>query len=292
MICPNCGIEHEIRRPFCYNCGAALPEESIPAEPEVLPMEILQPEESACLEPETAAQEMVEEEAVLPVGDEEIPAVMEELLPIAAEDPIPAAPLPEPAPPVRGRHWPAVLIMAIFSVIGTLLFFLIPNATSNSTAKPGKSCFSIEDGMLTFHEEYYTGNGSLTVPETVDGQTVTGLSQGCFRDCDSLYEIILPDTLFTVGDFAFAECDALRGLQLPDGVRYIGSNAFSKCFQLEAIHIPASVKVIGANAFGACNDLRFIFFDDTGAVWNELYPDYITEGLQIYCTDGAFTHGG
>lgn len=271
MICPNCGTEHEIRRPFCFNCGFPLPEETIPTEAESLP-----------------AESFPSEECILTVPEEASPAVMAELPPMD-EKATPAAPLPQQAPPVRGRHWPAVLIMAILSLIGTLLFFLIPETAPS--AKPEKNCFAVEDGMLTFHEEYYTGDGSLTVPETVDGQTVIGLSQGCFRDCDSLYEILLPDTLFTVSDFAFAECDALRGVQLPEGVRYIGSNAFSKCRQLEAVHIPDSVKVIGANAFGSCTDLRFIFFDGTGASWNELYPDYITEGLQIHCSDGVFTHG-
>ena len=55
----------------------------------------------------------------------------------------------------------------------------------------------------------------------------------CFYGCVSLREIVLPDTLQSIGGSAFAHCEKLREIRLPASVFAIGNNAFSNCTKLE-----------------------------------------------------------
>ena len=51
------------------------------------------------------------------------------------------------------------------------------------------------------------------------------------------YEIILPETLTTIGDHAFVNCSNLTSISIPDGVITIGVDAFSGCGNLESVYI-------------------------------------------------------
>ena len=62
-------------------------------------------------------------------------------------------------------------------------------------------------------------------------------------------ELILPDTLEVIGDFAFQGCTELQFIKLPDGLKKIGQGAFQDCVNLKEIYIPASVEEIDENAF-------------------------------------------
>lgn len=261
MICPNCSAEYESFHLFCHQCGCALP----------------QPQDS-----QPAAEELETETVpaadTAPVPDE--PVIIDgdysELYSVT------------PVSQKKGRHWPAVVIMAILTAIGIGLFFVIPMPQTDTPSQ--NSCYIIENGVLDFYEMYYTGGSTLTVPETVDGQTVTALADYCFMDCDSLTEIILPDTLESVGECAFFECSNLRGIKIPDNVSEIGDWAFEDCTALEAVSIPSSVMKVGKGAFDGCDKLRHLFYSGNGERWFELYPKYINEEVSVYAADGIYTY--
>ncbi len=61
------------------------------------------------------------------------------------------------------------------------------------------------------------------------------LPNDAFRSCNQLREIILPETVTTIGDYAFADCTALTALTLPASVLYIGNDAFRGCNSLSCI---------------------------------------------------------
>lgn len=62
-------------------------------------------------------------------------------------------------------------------------------------------------------------------------------------------KVVLPKTLFGIGNIVFSECENLQEIMLPDGLEVIGERAFEGCKSLSEIRIPASVKYIGENAF-------------------------------------------
>ena len=208
------------------------------------------------------------------------------------------APQPEPAaepsvPGKKGTHWIPLVIMALLCVLGLSLFFALPYDSGEAAVENPASetpWFYNDGGTLYFYEALYNGPAELTVPEIVDGQPVTALSQDCFAYCENLTTVILPDTLETIPDGAFEGCTAMRGIFIPEGVTYIGRNAFRNCTALEAICIPESVEKIESGAFDGCLSLRYILYSGIHSRWSDLYGDYICLETQVYCTDGTFIH--
>ena len=66
---------------------------------------------------------------------------------------------------------------------------------------------------------------------------------------EGVSEIVIPDGVTEIGDYAFGGCRHLRKLNIPDGVKMIGSTAFFSCKKLSPMPIPESVSVIGEHAF-------------------------------------------
>ena len=71
-------------------------------------------------------------------------------------------------------------------------------------------------------------------------------------------ELVLPNTLTTINDYAFAFYLNVKDVQIPYGVTTIGNNAFSDCHKIENVVLPGTVKKIGNCAFFVCDSLKSI----------------------------------
>lgn len=262
MICPKCSAVCDEELRFCDACGADLisHEEDIPV------ILVVEHNHSASAEPEA-------------------PVIAPEYVPE------PAAPAPDPAPvSKKGRLWPPLLILALMICAGTLLFFLMPGTTPDPSgpADPSASWFTVENGVLSFHAEHYTGSAELTIPETVDGQTVTAIADYAFSGQDAITTVILPETVTVIGDYAFSSCQSLRGIYIPTGVRSIGVYAFADCDSLEAIYLPGDLEELGHDSLDSCDGLRYILYNGTYAQWTRLYSGYFTSDVELHTIDGTY----
>jgi hypothetical protein len=212
----------------------------------------------------------------------------------------PVMPPPEvkDVPPAKqGRRRVPVLIMVVLVTLGLLLFFLsrgkdVSQPQAGTVQSQSETpWFRNEDGTLYFDAKLYNGPAELTVPETVDGESVLCIAQDCFAGNDTITTVILPKGLEEIGSGAFADCTALRGIVIPEGVKLIGSGAFEDCSSLEAIYIPSSVAAIGRNTFRGCDALKHIMYDGTYEAWYELYSSYVAGETKVYCSDGTFPQG-
>ena len=84
------------------------------------------------------------------------------------------------------------------------------------------------------HHLYLDGEEvvNLTIPEG------TGIGHGVFAGCTGLTNVIIPDGVTCIEDWAFAECYGLKSVTIPNSVSSIGEGAFSACTNLEAVNIP------------------------------------------------------
>jgi len=71
-------------------------------------------------------------------------------------------------------------------------------------------------------------------------------------------DVILPDSIISIGEFAFSNCTELTSVTIPESVTAIGEGAFSYCTSLTSMTIPENVKTIGASAFGDCTSLKTV----------------------------------
>lgn len=105
----------------------------------------------------------------------------------------------------------------------------------------------------------------LEIPTSIDGKIVTSIGDCAFARC-AAEEILIPDTITSIEDYAFYLCTHLKELTIPDSVTSIGDFAFSGCRSLEIITIPDSMTEIGCNPFAACPSLNWIEFSEDNPI--------------------------
>lgn len=68
--------------------------------------------------------------------------------------------------------------------------------------------------------------------------------------------IVLPQEVTVLGDYAFAADDQIRSVKLPAGLVTIGESAFDRCARLAGITLPAGLTEIKDYAFNMCESLK------------------------------------
>lgn len=158
--------------------------------------------------------------------------------------------------------------------------------------------YYIDKDTDTVEIREYTGEGKreVTVPEIIEGRTVTTICERTFslRFHNGLECVNLPKSISKIEEKAFYPCDSLKNIQvspdnpayaseegilynkdkteliscpqgkkgelthLPASLKRIENSAFISCENLSAIEIPEGVESIGKSAFYACDGLKSI----------------------------------
>lgn len=104
-------------------------------------------------------------------------------------------------------------------------------------------------GVIT---SYNGTKSSFTIPDTVNGITVTGIGSSVFEG-KNISEIVLPRSVTSIGQNAFKDCSVMKTI-FANGVTTVGDNAFYNCIWLKNIYL-GSIKSVGKYAFySVCSD--------------------------------------
>ena len=99
-------------------------------------------------------------------------------------------------------------------------------------------------------------------------------------------DLIIPNTMTSIKDFAFDGCQSLTSVVIPDSVTSIGKSAFSGCSSLESVVIPDSVTSIGDRAFYDCSSLASVYITDIESWYNisfyHYYSNPMYNGANLY----------
>ena len=87
--------------------------------------------------------------------------------------------------------------------------------------------------------------------------SVTSIGDYAFYGCSSLTSIDIPNSVTSIGGSAFRDCSSLTSIEIPNSVTSIGDYAFYGC-GITSVTIPNSVTSIGERAFQACRGLTSI----------------------------------
>lgn len=94
-------------------------------------------------------------------------------------------------------------------------------------------------------------------------------SFGFFENCTSLKKVTM-DGVVTIYPYAFRNCPSLTEITIPNSVTTICSCAFKDCTGLTSITISDSVTFIGKEAFGYCISLNDVYYTGTETEWNAI----------------------
>lgn len=152
-------------------------------------------------------------------------------------------------------------VFMMFILLVSVLSFAAAENTDHG-ADEDWSYAQLDNGTVLI--ERYIGNDTeVTVPEKLDGKTVTEIGDNAFRGYKHLTSITLSEHIVSIGAFAFADCSSLVSISIPDSVTSIGDSAFYYCKSLSSITIPDSVASIGNDAFFACRNLTVACLRDS-----------------------------
>jgi hypothetical protein len=89
-------------------------------------------------------------------------------------------------------------------------------------------------------------NGKCVIP-----QGVTEIADQEFCKVHELREVVIPDSVIRIGEFAF-DCTGLSEVKIPCGVKVVADGAFSDCFGLTRVEFPDTLVSIGEYGFSDC----------------------------------------
>jgi hypothetical protein len=164
--------------------------------------------------------------------------------------------------------------------IGTSAFQSCSGLTSltmsNSLASIGSNAFydcsglttvAIPNSVTMIGDKAFSGCSNLEKVDISDLAAWCGISFSSttsnplyyashfYLNGQEITELIIPDNVTSIGDYAFYNCDNLTSATIPNSVISIGQYAFYGCKGLKSVIIPSSVKSVGTKAFDGCSGL-------------------------------------
>lgn len=131
--------------------------------------------------------------------------------------------------------------------------------------------------------------------EVILPDTITTIGINAFQYC-SLSKITLSNNLTEMGDYAFYYCDNLVSVDIPASLKEIPFHAFYRCTALSSVTLHEGLEVIGARAFGVCRSLSSISIPTTvteiggGAFANSGLTSAVIPGNVVTLGAGAFSY--
>ncbi len=133
----------------------------------------------------------------------------------------------------------------------------------------------LEDGVLSRYKGEVPENGTIIIPNVVDGISVKKLQNG--SDATVIFEKN-SSGLYGVG---------ITNVVISEGISEIGAKAMMMMNDLKTISIPSSVNIIGQHALMS-DGLTTINYEGTKAQWNKITIGQYNnlENVMIVCSDG------
>ncbi len=134
----------------------------------------------------------------------------------------------------------------------------VPEESTAPLANPASDfTYTVANGKVTITG--YTGKSlEAVIPAKIGGYPVTAIADRAFYARYTLTDIVLPDSVTSIGDYAFFNCHA--PVAVPAGVTSIGEHAFDGC-GMTSVTIPAGVTTLGDYAFTHCYRLAEVSFN-------------------------------
>ena len=123
-----------------------------------------------------------------------------------------------------------------------------------------------EDSIIGKFRRFYRSD---SLEEIIIPDSVTTIGDTLFSGCSSLSSVTLSNNITAIPNFTFYECEKLTSVDIPLSVTSIGNRAFTES-GIKSITIPENVKSLGSYIFDSCSSLTHITFENQSVLkYNE-----------------------
>ena len=140
----------------------------------------------------------------------------------------------------------------------------IQEGTDSYSTEASEAEFETEGTSDALTIKKYKGTSQVVdLTKLFSGSQVVAIGQDAFRNNTSVKEVILPDTVTSIGICAFQDCKNLTTIKGTRNVTQIGNYAFIRCEQLASFD-STNATTIGQEVFRECKNLqKFVIAEGT-----------------------------
>ena len=127
------------------------------------------------------------------------------------------------------------------------------------------------NGVLTIAEQFYdlpvtkidqyAAAGNTMIKELILPNTMTTIGTSAFQGCTNLKKITWGQGLVRIAMLAFAEC-GITSLELPSSIKSIGRSVFKGCKSLKTVTLPESMKSVSESCYSGCTSLEKVIIPE------------------------------
>ncbi len=121
--------------------------------------------------------------------------------------------------------------------------------------------------------------GGQKVVDLVVPDTVTSIGWNAFSGCTSIETVSLPSTITSYGHYLFAYCPNLTTVTVADGTADLGNSTtngqymFAYCSSLKTVNLPDSIRTFGSYAFAGSGITSIVLPEETIAVSVRMFSE-------------------
>jgi len=172
----------------------------------------------------------------------------------------------------RGRNVESIDIGSInITANDKLQVIANSSSSSSSSSSSGAAAAPVPDYVWDYATKTLTINANvgenqfrdrtdIIIREVIIKDSVTTIGDGAFWGCSSLASVTFGAGLQTIGWGAFDGCSSLASVAFPDALQTIGWAAFFRCSSLASVAFGNGLQEIGGEAFDGCSSLALVAF--------------------------------